>query len=62
VLGLLIVRFAVGFATKVVPTLLGQAGDLLKRANFALWALALAVSLSMLYSSLRFRPVIGQTK
>jgi hypothetical protein len=30
VLGLLIVRFAVGFATKVVPTLLGQAGDLLK--------------------------------
>jgi hypothetical protein len=34
VLGLLIVRLAVGFATKVVPTLLGQAGDLSKTREF----------------------------
>jgi hypothetical protein len=55
VLGLLIVRFAVGFAAKVAPGLFGSAGDLLKQTNFALWAGALFVSLSMLYSSLRFR-------
>jgi hypothetical protein len=62
VLGLLIVRFAAGVATKVAPTLFGQAGDLLKRANFAVWAVALAVSLSILYSSLRSRPLVAQTK
>lgn len=62
VLGLLIVRFAVGFAAKVAPTLFGSAGDLLKQTNFALWAGALVVSLSLLYSSLRFRPLLDQTK
>jgi len=62
VLGLLIVRFAVGFTANVAPGLLEQGGYLSKRVNFTLWALALAVSLSMLYSSLRFRPLIGATK
>lgn len=62
VLGLLIVRYAVGFAAKVAPELFVSAGDLLKQTNFALWAGALVVSLSMLYSSLRFRPPMDQTK
>jgi hypothetical protein len=62
VLGLLILRFGVAFAVKVAPTLLGQTGDLFKRAGFALWALALVVSLTMLYSSLRFRQLLGQAK
>lgn len=62
VLGLLIVRFAVGFATNVAPTLFGSAGELAKRTNFILWAGALVVSLSMLYSSLHSLPLLDQTK
>lgn len=56
VLGLLIIRFAVGFAIRVSPTLSDSAADFWKRANVALWVVALALSLSMLYSSRRFRP------
>lgn len=56
VLGLLIMRFALGFIVKMAPPLSGTAADVWKGGSFALWAAALGVSLSMLYSSLRFRP------
>lgn len=58
VLGLLIIRFAVGFAAEVAPAVFDSfysGPGLWKRANLALWAVTLAVSLSMLYSSLRLR-------
>jgi hypothetical protein len=55
VLGLLILRFGVAFVAKVAPALFGETGYLVRRASFGLWVLALAVSLSMLYSALRFR-------
>ena len=63
VLGLLLTRFGVGLVVKFVPALSSQVGDdLLKRATLVLWTLALLVSLSMLYSALRFRPLTSQTK
>jgi len=62
VLGLLILRFGVAFVAKVAPALFGETGYLLRRASFGLWVLALVVSLSMLYSALRFRPMPGPAK
>lgn len=62
VFGLMIMRFAVGFTAKVAPELFAFSEDLLKRTNFALWAAALTVSLSMFYSSLRSHPLPGLRK
>jgi hypothetical protein len=58
VLNLIIIRFAIGSIARMSPSLLVFTGDLQKPIYFTIWTFALAVSLSMLYSSLRFHPLV----
>jgi hypothetical protein len=53
VLGIMVLRLMESGALILVPGISTTSVNLLQRANFALWSVALGVSLSMLYSSLR---------
>jgi hypothetical protein len=56
VLGLMILRLGAGLIARFIPTLSFQAGS----GPLIVWVLALGLSLSMLYSSVRFRnPVVS---
>jgi hypothetical protein len=53
VLGIMVLRFMESGALILVRGISATSVHLLQRANFALWSVALGVSLSMLYSSRR---------
>jgi hypothetical protein len=55
-LGILIIQFSITLIRNMAGTVFGFEGHPLNRTRFVLWVILLGLGLSMLYSSLRFRP------